>query len=180
MVHSPTAKLKKVWKSLEPPETPSKIIILIKETAFTADLLHSCDAGEFHRSVVHTQGAQVVNSLARPGTPQRSPAERQFVDKKQRIDFSQDDVYRKETQLCPPAAGMNSSRRKRTLYAPVNDLLSAALWKHAKGNVALECNVSFLFHVLHDCCLYHDTSDIHSLDILKFYRKFGIISLVTT
>lgn len=63
------------------------------------------------------------------------------------------------------SSGNNSSRRKGSHYAPVNDLLSAVLWNHALGNVALECNVSFPFHVLHDYCLYHDTDDIHSLGI---------------
>lgn len=91
-----------------------------------------------------------------------------------------DDVYRKQTQLCPLAVGMCSSRRKRSRYAPVSDLLSAAWWKHAKGNVALECNVSFPFYMLHDYCFYHDTDDTHSLDIQKFYRKLGPISFVTT
>lgn len=80
----------------------------------------------------------------------------------------------------PPAVAVNSSRRKKSHYAPVNDPLCAALWKHAKGNVALECNVSFLFHVLHNYCLYHHTDDIHSLDIQKFHRIFGLISLVAT
>lgn len=67
----------------------------------------------------------------------------------------EDDEYREQTWLCPLAVETYSSRSKRSLCVPVSDLMSTGLWKHAKGNVTLECNVSFLFYVLHDC--YHNT-----------------------
>ena len=38
--------------------------------------------------------------------------------------------------------------------------MSTALCKHAKGNATLGGNVSFLFCVLHDHHLYHDTDAV--------------------